>query len=782
MNKTLNRARAGRRLSAAFIGCPLPHIPVSAALMLALSAGAAAQQAPEGPLKSLGTVTVTSGRATSLPPHIPTTIEGITGAQVEETVNAVDSEDALKYFPSLTVRKRYIGDYDHAVLASRASGTGNSARSLVYADGILLSNLLGNGASFTPRWGLVSPEEIERVDVLYGPFSAAYPGNSVGAVVDYVTRMPTQFEAHAKAIGFTQNFKLYRTDASYSGHQESASLGNKNGNWSWWFNVNRLDSNGQPLSYANRLVSDGTVGAGGTPVTGAVAEKNPKNQDWLLLGTTSQTHTIQDHAKVKLAYDFSPTLQARYTLGLWRNDASRVSESFLRDAAGNPVYNGSVNIDGRQYALRPADFAPSRATLEHVIHGLSVKSNTKGIWDWEAAASLYDYSKDLVRSPTVALPAANSGGDGLITDLRGTGWNTLALKGTWRPSGTAGAHLVDLGYQRDSFRLRTLASKTSDWINGGAGDRSSAFNGNTKLQSLYAQDTWRFAPDWRATLGGRLEQWSAFGGEVADATRTFPLAERKETHFSPKAAIAFRPVPEWSLKASLGRAVRMPTVAELYQGAIAANVVTNNDPNLKPEKSWTSEFTAERALGISGLLRTTLFHEDTRDALYSQTNVTVTPNVTNIQNIDRVRTTGLEVAYQESDVGIRGLDLSGSLTYTDSKIAANARFPASIGKSQPRVPTWRANLLATYRPDARWTYTAGARYSGKQYGTLDNSDPNGFSYTGFSSYFVADVRVRYQLEKGWVASFGIDNLNNARYWAFHPYPQRTLTAELKFAM
>src|SRR6185369_4444211 len=141
---------------------------------------------------------VTAGRPTTMPLEIPTTIESVTGAQVEETVNASDAEDALKYLPSLLVRKRYIGDYDHAVLATRASGTGNSARSLVFADGILLSNLLGNGAAFTPRWGLVTPEEIERVDVLYGPFSAAYSGNSVGAVVDYVTRMPTAFEAHAK--------------------------------------------------------------------------------------------------------------------------------------------------------------------------------------------------------------------------------------------------------------------------------------------------------------------------------------------------------------------------------------------------------------------------------------------------------------------------------------------------------------------------------------------------------------------------------------------------------
>ena len=152
--------------------------------------------------KSLGVVTVIGGQPTSLPTQIPATMEGVTREQIERTINATDSEDALKYLPSLLVRKRYIGDYNHAILSSRASGTGNSARSAVYADGILLSNYLGNGVgglSFPPRWGMVTPEEIERVDVMYGPFSAAYPGNSVGAVVVFTTRMPKAFEVHAKA-------------------------------------------------------------------------------------------------------------------------------------------------------------------------------------------------------------------------------------------------------------------------------------------------------------------------------------------------------------------------------------------------------------------------------------------------------------------------------------------------------------------------------------------------------------------------------------------------------
>ncbi|MEP6721908.1 MAG: Plug domain-containing protein, partial [Variovorax sp.] len=142
------------------------------AATIALSAPTWAQDV-DGSTRTLGTITVTGGRPTSLPTQIPTTIEGTTREQIEATVNATDAEDTLKYLPSLVVRKRYIGDYNHAVLATRASGTGNSARSMVYADGIPLSNLLGNGATFAPRWGMVSPEEIERVDVMYGPFSAA---------------------------------------------------------------------------------------------------------------------------------------------------------------------------------------------------------------------------------------------------------------------------------------------------------------------------------------------------------------------------------------------------------------------------------------------------------------------------------------------------------------------------------------------------------------------------------------------------------------------------------
>jgi iron complex outermembrane recepter protein len=746
---------------------------------ISMSETALAQTEP--PVKKLGTVTITGNQPSSLPTQIPTTIEGITGKEIAEKINAFDAEDALKYFPSLLVRKRYVGDFDHAVLATRASGTGNSARSLVYADGILLSNLLGNGASYTPRWGLVSPEEIERVDVLYGPFSAAYPGNSVGAVVDYVTRMPTAFEAHIKGSYFSQNYKQYGSNETYSGNALSASLGSRTGAWSWWLAVSRLDNAGHPIAFANKLTTLGTVSTAGTRVTGAVADKNPKNQDWLILGDTNQIDTVQDQAKAKIAYDISPTIRASYTLGWWKNDADRLSNSYLKDANGNAVYSDNVNIDGRQYAIANTDFSRSTQRLEHVIHGLTLKSNTRGIFDWELSGSRYDYSKDVSRLALGAYSTTAAGGAGRITDLSGTGWNTLSARGVWRPGTTEAAignHVVEFGYQDYASKLRTLVSDTSDWQSAPAGARFSAFNGNTDLQGVFAQDTWTISPQWRTTFGLRWERWHAFGGEIGNASSVQKLGDRAESYASPKWALAYQATSDWTIKGSMGRAVRTPTVAELYQGSISAATLVNNDPNLKAEKSWTSELTAERQFAW-GNARGTAFFERTKDALFSQTNVSITPNVTNIQNVDAIRTHGVELALQATDVAVKGLDITSSITWTRSIITANSKFPASVGKWQPRVPDWRGNLLATYRANDRWSFTGGLRYSGTQYGTLDNSDPNGATYTGVSKFLVADVRARYQATKSVTVSAGIDNLNNEKYWAFHPYTQRMFVLELK---
>ena len=746
----------------------------------------------DAPTKTLGVVTVTGGRPTSLPTEIPTTTESITREQIERTINATDAEDALKYFPSLLVRKRYIGDYNHAILSSRASGTGNSARSAVYADGILLSNFLGNGVgglSFPPRWGMVTPEEIERVDVMYGPFSAAYPGNSVGAVVDYVTRMPTRFEAHAKVGYVSQPFDLYDTNQTYRAWEESASVGSRDGALSWWINVNHLDSTGQPLTFATRLAS-ATTTIPGTPVTGAVPGANNANQPWYVLGTGTQFHSQQDHLKIKLAYDVTPTLRASYLFGAWRNASDGNSESYLRNAAGQPVYSGPISIGGANYAaLTGGDFAVTREKLMHQMHGLSIKQHSGGEWDWEVAASLYDYQRDDKRQNAAAnvLPNATSGGAGTLADGSGTGWDTLALRGTWRPPQWGSAHVVDFGFQQERYRLRYLTSNIAgNYLSDPAGGIASNVQGDTELRSVYAQDVWLLAERWKAVLGARGEHWDAYDGRTdfsSTISQIYP--SRHESYLSPKAALSWQWLSDTVLKTSLGRAVRVPTVGELYGATSTTNSQFINDPNLRPERSWTGELSAEKDFG-KALARLTLFAENTHDSLYSQTvlDPIANKNIGRVQNVGRIATTGVEGSFNSAGWLMAGLDLTGSVTYADSKIKENAGFVAvpgdTIGKWQPNIPRWRATALASYRWSPQWSTSLGARYSGPQYRTLNNSDINGYTYQGVSKFATVDARVLYRITRQWSAAVGIDNLNNYQYWNFHPYPQRSYSAELKF--
>ena len=710
--------------------------------------------------------------------NLPAVSEGISAKQIAESINVVNTEDAIKYLPSVQVRKRYIGDRN-SIIVTRTSGSTSSARSLVYADGLLLSNLLGNSYGFPPRWSMVSPEEIQHIDVIYGPFSAALPGNSMGTTIVITTRMPKKFEAHAKAQSFWQNFKLYGTDDDFNGYQTNAVLGNRHKDLAWLTSFDHLDSHGQPMTFATKSLSSTAAGGGDTVVTGAQQDSDANGNPRVIMGAASIDHSVQDNFKVKLAYDLSPTTKAIYTLGYWRSDSDVTAQSYLRNAAGNPVYSGNVNIGGLRYALPANTFQPSRRLEENWMHGLSFSSDARQEWGWQAVASWFNVSTDEQRSPSIALPAAQGGGAGQVVLGDGTGWRTLDLKGIWRPGLERGQHEANFGYHYDRYTLDSRVFNTADWLNGSASTRASAFAGNTETQALFVQDAWRFTPGWKMTLGGRYEQWRAFGGATSDATTTIGQNERTESFISPKASLAFQATSDWLLRASVGRAYRMPTVSELFQGTVNSGAIVNNDPNLKPEKALTGELTAERDLG-DGLLRFSVFQEDAYDALYSQTNVTIFPTVTSIQNIDNIRTRGVEVALQKNDLGLRGLDFTGSVTYADSEILKNDKFPASVGMQQPRVPDWRATAVATYHQGERWTYALAARYSGRQFNTLDNSDSNPDTYGGTSRFFVVDTRVTYKLAKQYTASVGADNLNNYRYYAYHPYPQRTFHAELKY--
>src|SRR5258706_2669727 len=352
--------------------------PLFAAALLALAATqASGQDAAKD--TSLPEITVKGAPSVAQKYQLPATTESVTAEQMAETINVMNTEDALKYLPSLIVRKRNFGD-QQSPLATRTSGLGQSARSLIYADGVLLSTLIGNNNSgASPRCALVAPEEIERIELMYGPFSAAYPGNSMGAVVEIITRMPQKFEAGAKAQGAVQDYSLYGTSSTYRSEQASVILGNRTGDLSWGLSANHLHSQTQPITIITAL-PPAAPNAAGTPVTGAFMDLNRLGQPIAVIGLGGLETKNQDTFKAKIAYDFTPEWRATYALGFFQNDAKSKVETYLRDAAGNPVFSGaSLNIGGFNFTnIGAASFSSTSGfynlAQEHTAHSLALKS------------------------------------------------------------------------------------------------------------------------------------------------------------------------------------------------------------------------------------------------------------------------------------------------------------------------------------------------------------------------------------------------------------------------
>lgn len=703
--------------------------------------------------------------------------------RIERTVNAVNVEDALKYLPSLIVRKRHIGD-TQAPVATRTSGLGSSARSLIYADGALLSTLIGNNnGTASPQWALVSPEEIERVDVLYGPFSAAYPGNAIGAVINITTRLPDKLEASLKLAHNVQAFNQYATHSRYSSTEMGGTAGDRFGPLSLFASFDNVDSRSQPLAYVTAL-RPASTSEQGTPVSGAFDDRNRLGQPILVLGAGGLEHQRQNRFKLKTALDIGPGTRLTYVGGLLLNDTEAHAETYL-SAGSSPAYAGAFSIGGRMVTVAPSAFSANvyHVDQRHWSHALSA-SGTSAHVDWRIIGTLFDYARDTQRSPTAALPGAGTGGPGTITSLRGTGWKTIDANATLR----AGPHGLSLGAHGDLFRLSSNRFTTTDWMRGAPGTPNLRSAGRTRTLALWAQDRWAVSDALSLTVGGRYEWWRASAGEnYLLQPAPAPAIDRRQpvrsaARFSPKLALAFVPAEHWTLRLSYGQAWRFPTVGELYQ-LVTSPVAATPNPDLRPERARSEELAIERR-DDAGFVRLALFNEQVRDALISQTGPLNTVPVqigTFVQNVGRTRARGIELAFDRRDL-VPGVDVTGSVTHTDATTRANAVFPASVGKRLPSVPKWKATLVATYKPTSAVSLTAAARYASRSFGTLDNSDVVGNTYQGFYKYLVADVRAELRLNAHMALGLGVDNLFNDRYFLFHPFPQRSFQADLRWKL
>ncbi len=725
-------------------------------------------------------VIVTADRAQSADPAA-TDIQ-VTAAKAQEQINTVNTEDMLKFAPSLVVRKRHYGDTQDPI-ATRTSGLGASARNLIFVDGIMVNSPIGNNNSAaSPHFGVAAPQDVSRIDVLYGPFAARYAGNSTGVTVNITTRMPEKFELYADITGAIQTFSKYSTDDSYGTWQLAGGVGDRYGAFSWRLSANHLDSHGQPLGYAT-LTRPASTSAAGTVLTGAFNDFNRTGAPIVVIGDTGLEHQVQDTDTLKLAYDFENGMQLSYLASLFHQDNDSSVRTYLSNASGTPVYAGNSNIGGYNYNIAASSFSNNVYNWQQsqLAQGLSLTSAKDGDFAWELILTRYDYLNDKQRVATAALPGAFTAGAGTINRMNGTGWYTLDANTVWR--GIAG-HELSFGFHRDAETFAQTRTNLTDWIAGGQGTVVNAAKGRTATNAVWLQDIWSLLPDVKAALGLRYEDWRAYGGSNFSTAPALNVSQPRisASTLSPKASLGWQISDNWTMTGSWGVAFRMPTVTELYQAITTGTTLTVPNPNLKPERVSSYELAAERRTD-SGFVRLSVFEEDITNALLSQSAPLVPGSSTLfsfVQNVDRTQVRGVEFVIDQYDVLFPGLELMASLTAADARIRQDNAFAAAVGKFIPGVPKLKANAVATYRPNDELSFTLGARYADRSFGTIDNSDPISQTFQGFAGYFVVDARARYKLNENWNISLGVDNLNNDKYFLFHPFPQRTFVMSVHY--
>ena len=708
-----------------------------------------------------------------------------------EALNLPETGDALQHLPNLFIRKRFVGD-KNSLTSIRGTSNRQPGRTLVLADGIVLSNFLGTGFGNSPRWFLVAPEEIEKIAVSYGPYSALYAGNSIGGTVLFTTQMPTKFSAGAKAQYFVQDFSEYATKGTFAGRTGYVSVGDRIGKFSYFAFVNHLDNDSHPMTFATVNASATTApGTGAAAVTGALTDTDFSANARIIYGSQGPTEAVHDTFKLKLGYDLSDSLHLRYSIIYWTNiENNLVPETYLRDAAGNPIWSGRIETAGRTFTIAAATFNVNERVQRDLVQGFTIAHEPASGLQFTLTGSLYDVLKDKSYAATTALPSANVGGAGRATLVGDTGWKSADALFGWRDAtGALTGHAPVFGYHYDQYFTQQDQRNQTNWR-----DRSSVTSlisgngGTTTTHALFAQDTWRLYKDWTLTPGVRWESWRASDGYQASAVASGTYTGRSQAAWSPKLALAWRPAPLWRARLSVARAMRFPTVGELFQGSVSASgSVTQNNPGLKAERDFAKDFTVERTF-VNGNVRASLFEEDVRDSLVNQS--TLRPDGTSLsgpQNVGRVRTRGIEFAVQQKQIFESAFDLDFNASYTDAVIKKNnpvlesGVFVNTVGKQFPRIPHWQVKSIVSWRATPALSFSAAARYSSYQYNTLGNTDPLG-GYGGTDAFFVVDLKAAYRFKRGFNAAFGINNANDDRYHVFHPMPARSYFFELNWKL
>ncbi len=462
------------------------------------------------------------------------------------------------------------------------------------------------------------------------------------------------------------------------------------------------------------------------------------------------------------------------------------ANSYVNDANGNSVYSGDFVQNGETFSIDGSRLGVSEADRESLSLGVRLRGELSDSVSVEGNVSVFDILQDEGRSSALNPNDVEYSPAGEVTSYDDTGWRTAEVKLNIDNIGATGLSLVT-GLRHEAYELNFDVYDSTDWSAGSQSALADSSGGKTEVNAVFVQLNWDISERWDASLGGRYESFESREGYFANDDEATPGLDLTATpgtsrdQFSPKFSLGFSPAGDnWQLRYSFGRAYRFPIVEELFSQFSAFNAESISNPELKPEDATAHNFMIDRNIA-EGYMRVNVLSETVEDVIESQ--LTTLPGGISIRTfvpIDKVKTEGVEFIVNQRGMFIDKLDVRFNVAYTDSEILNNSADPSIEGNRYPRMPKWRANLLATYNVTPRWDVGANLQYASDSFGRTDNTDTANQVYGAQDGYTRIGLKTGWRVNKAFSLGLGVDNLSNEISYVAHPWPGRTWYGSISY--
>ncbi|HEX3554100.1 MAG TPA: TonB-dependent receptor [Thermoanaerobaculia bacterium] len=457
-----------------------------------------------------------------------------------------------------------------------------------------------------------------------------------------------------------------------------------------------------------------------------------------------------------------------------------VARGALSQLYGSAALGGAIQLLPR---------APRPGTLEATVRGGDRTTRDSEVfasdaaaggkpWGWTLAGRLFDTNGFYILSPE----------DRGAVDRRATvGFGTLYGRFQWgsyhaglnvfhenRGNGTAlqrndtSLQTLDAGYggehwdwdlygQTQRFQStfsRILPDRSREFLTAEQDFRTRGFGGSAAWRSggglLVGADLRRASWDVQDQILGGLYAQQTVGVTsrldlLAGARFDLWASQRTRSSFNPRVGALFRATDAVTLRGSIYRGFRAPTLNELYRPFRVGNVETDANPNLGEESLLGAEIGADFVPGSRAFLRVNAFH-NRLDGAVGNVTLAVTPQLITRrrENLDRVTADGLE-----AEARLRLLDrwqVAASYLYSDSRVERTGLRVPQVPLNQGSVGiTWAGPVLVLLQ----------GRWAGSQF----DDDLNQFRLPSFA---VADLALRRPFGERCEVFLSAENLFNEK--------------------